>query len=165
MKIDGLFGGFNISSKGLSAQRKRMNAIASNVANAETTRTEDGTPYRRKIVLMTSQAQQAFSRVLQSSGLKMSATAGAHFTGGDFASSQSGSVGSGVAAEETIDNTAFKSVYDPSHPDADEQGYVKMPNVNVVTEMVDMISASRSYEANVTAVNAAKTMARDTLEI
>lgn len=165
MKIDSLFGGLEISSKGLSAQRKRMNAIASNVANAETTRTEDGTPYRRKIVLLTSRAQQAFSRVLQSSGLKMSATTGTHFATGDFAATQPGGVLGQVSAEETVDNSEFKNVYDPSHPDADEYGYVKMPNVNVVNEMVDMISASRSYEANVTAVTAAKAMAKDTLEI
>ena len=165
MKIDSLFAGLNISSKGLSAQRKRMNAIASNVANAETTRTEDGSPYRRKIVLLTSQAQQSFSRVLQGSGMKMSATNGAHFTDAGAETTVPGGAAGNVAAEETTDNSPFKSVYDPSHPDADDHGYVKMPNVNVVTEMVDMVSASRSYEANVTAVNAAKTMARDTLEI
>jgi flagellar basal-body rod protein FlgC len=165
MKIDKLFGGFDISSKGLSAQRKRMNAIASNVANAETTKTEDGSPYRRKIVLLKSHAQQTFSNIMQSSGLKMSATTDGHFAGGGFPSTQVDGTPGGVSAEETTDSSAFKSVYDPGHPDADERGYVKMPNVNVVTEMVDMISASRSYEANVTAVNAAKTMARDTLEI
>jgi flagellar basal-body rod protein FlgC len=70
-----------------------------------------------------------------------------------------------VNAEETEDKTPFKMVYDPSHPDADNNGYVEMPNVNVVNEMVDMISATRSYEANVTAINAAKTMAKDSLEI
>jgi flagellar basal-body rod protein FlgC len=165
MKIDSLFAGLNISSKGLSAQRKRMNAIASNVANAETTRTEDGTPYRRKVVLLTSHAQQSFSTMLQSSGMKMAATNGAHFTDAGTETTMATGTGESVAAEETTDNSEFKSVYDPSHPDADESGYVKMPNVNVVTEMVDMVSASRSYEANVTAVNAAKTMAKDTLEI
>jgi flagellar basal-body rod protein FlgC len=165
MKIDKLFGGFDISSKGLSAQRKRMNAIASNVANAETTKTEEGTPYRRKIVLLTSRAQQSFANVMQRSGLSMATTAAGHFGGGDFDTTQTGGVAGSVSAQETEDMSAFKNVYDPSHPDADEHGYVKMPNVNVVTEMVDMISASRSYEANVTAVNAAKTMAKDTLEI
>jgi flagellar basal-body rod protein FlgC len=165
MKIDSIFAGLNISSKGLSAQRKRMNAIASNVANAETSRTEDGSPYRRKVVRLTSETQQSFSHVLQGSGMKMSATNGAHFTDASVETTVAGGAAGSVAAEEITDKSEFKSVYDPSHPDADEHGYVKMPNVNVVTEMVDMVSASRSYEANVTAVNAAKTMAKDTLEI
>jgi flagellar basal-body rod protein FlgC len=165
MKIDKLFGGFDISSRGLSAQRKRMNAIASNVANAETTKTEEGIPYRRKIVLLKAHAQQTFTNVIQSTGFRMSTTAAGHIAGGDFVNSEPGSAPGGVSAQETEDTSAFKQVYDPGHPDADERGYVRMPNVNVVTEMVDMISASRSYEANVTAVNAAKTMAKDTLEI
>jgi flagellar basal-body rod protein FlgC len=165
MKIDGFFSGLNISANGLSAQRKKMNAIASNVANAETTRTEDGGPYKRKIVLLHSQAQGTFSKVLHGAGSRLAATDGAHFSEAENDVTESGAVAGGVQTTETIDSAPFRSVYDPSHPDADENGYVKMPNVNVVTEMVDMISASRSYEANVTAVNAAKTMAKDTLEI
>jgi flagellar basal-body rod protein FlgC len=165
MKIDGMFSGLNISASGLSAQRKRMNAIASNVANAETTRTEDGGPYRRKIVLLHSQGQEAFGKVMRNAGVRLAATDGAHFSKGESESLQPGDSGPSVSAAESVDVSPFKSVYDPSHPDADESGYVKMPNVNVVTEMVDMISASRSYEANVTAVNAAKTMAKDSLEI
>ena len=140
--IDGFFSGLNVSADGLSAQRKRMNAIASNIANAETTRTEEGGPYVRKMVLMKEQMQGTFSSLLQ----KQSDT-------------------TGVTTEETTDKTPFKMVYDPSHPDANPEGYVEMPNVNVVSEMVDMISATRSYEANVTAINAAKTMAKDSLEI
>ena len=165
MKIDGMFSGLNISASGLSAQRKRMNAIASNVANAETTRTEDGGPYRRKIVELHSKVQETFGKVMRNAGLHLSATDGAHFAEGDNESVEPGVSAPSVAAAESIDPSPFRSVYDPSHPDADESGYVQMPNVNVVTEMVDMISASRSYEANVTAVNAAKTMAKDSLEI
>lgn len=165
MKIDGMFSGLNISASGLSAQRKRMNAIASNVANAETTRTEDGGPYRRKIVTLQSKVQETFAKVIRNSGVHLTATDGAHFAEGGMESSEPGSSAPSVEASEAIDSSPFRSVYDPSHPDADESGYVKMPNVNVVTEMVDMISASRSYEANVTAVNAAKTMAKDSLEI
>jgi len=141
-KIDGFFSGLNVSANGLTAQRKRMNAIASNIANAETTRTEEGGPYIRKMVLMKEQNQGTFSSLLQKEG---DAT--------------------GVTTEEMLDKTPFKMVYDPSHPDANSDGYVEMPNVNVVNEMVDMMSATRSYEANVTAINAAKTMAKDSLEI
>ncbi|MCX6135337.1 MAG: flagellar basal body rod protein FlgC [Ignavibacteriales bacterium] len=165
MKIDGMFSGLNISASGLSAQRKRMNAIASNVANAETTRTEDGGPYRRKIVLLHSKLQETFGSMMKNAGGRLTATDGAHFSEGEGESMQGGASAPAVDAAESFDSSPFRSVYDPSHPDADESGYVKMPNVNVVTEMVDMISASRSYEANVTAVNAAKTMAKDSLEI
>ncbi len=165
MKINRFFSGLDISANGLSAQRKRMNAIASNIANIDTTRTEDGGPYRRKIVLLKSQAQQMFSSVLRSSGLQLAATDQAHFTDSSVTGTEvQGNVG-GVEAAESTDNSPFKVVYDPGNPDADEKGYVKTPNINVVTEMVDMISASRSYEANVTAATAAKTMAKDALEI
>ncbi|HTY39062.1 MAG TPA: flagellar basal body rod protein FlgC [Bacteroidota bacterium] len=165
MKIDDMFSGLNISASGLTAQRKRMNAIASNVANAETTRTEDGGPYRRKIVVLHSKVQETFSKMMKNAGLHLSATSAAHFSEGDDETVQTGAGAPSVSAAESVDSSPFREVYDPSHPDADESGYVKMPNVNVVTEMVDMISASRSYEANVTAVNAAKTMAKDSLEI
>jgi flagellar basal-body rod protein FlgC len=165
MKIGDMFSGLNISASGLSAQRKRMNAIASNVANAETTRTEDGGPYRRKIVRLHSKMQETFDKIMKSAGSRLAATDGAHFGEGEIEMLEGGAGAPAVGADESIDPSPFRSVYDPSHPDADESGYVKMPNVNVVTEMVDMISASRSYEANVTAVNAAKTMAKDSLEI
>jgi flagellar basal-body rod protein FlgC len=165
MNIDGLFGGFNISSRGLSAQRKRMNAIAANVANAETTRTEEGGPYRRKVVVLKAETAQSFSGMVEGEGIRLAATDGAHFRAAQGGLAEPGTSETSVEAAETLDSSPFRSVYDPGHPDADESGYVKMPNVNIVGEMVDMISASRSYEANVTAVNAAKTMARDTLEI
>lgn len=165
MKIERLFAGLNISALGLTAQRKRMNIIANNMANAETTRTEEGGPYKRKIVLLKANAQQSFISALKSFGTKLTATSQAHFSNISEESGTPDSFGGGVQSLEKEDNTPFKMTYDPSHPDADENGYVKMPNVNVVTEMVDMISASRAYEANVTAVNAAKTIAKDALEI
>lgn len=165
MSIESMFGGFNISGKGLSAQRKRMNAIAANVANAETTRTEDGGPYRRKLVLLKAQATQVFSRLVENAGARLAVTDESHFGGAGSQGMGGAEMGVSVEADETIDSSPFRSVYDPGHPDADANGYVQMPNVNVVAEMVDMISATRTYEANVTALNAAKTMAKDTLEI
>lgn len=173
MKLGGIFSGFNISALGLSAQRKRMNAIASNMANAETTRTEEGGPYRRKIVLLKASSQQIFSKVLRSAGLpaggrvglQLTTTQEGHLSGGGFELNVTESAASGVTTVEKEDNSPFKMVHDPSHPDADAEGYVRMPNVNIVTEMVDMISASRAYEANVTAINAAKNIVRDSLEI
>ncbi len=166
MKIEKLFAGLTISAWGMSAQRKRMNAIANNIANAETTRTEDGTPYRRKIVRMQSAEEQSFeAAVAHSSGLRMEATQPGHFTGGEASFREVQTLPGSVEAQEAEDTSDFKLVHDPHHPDADENGYVKMPNVNIVTEMVDMMSASRAYEANITVLNAHKAMAKDTLEI
>jgi flagellar basal-body rod protein FlgC len=165
MKIDKLFSGFNISAMGLTAQRKRMNAIAENMANAETTKTEDGGPYKRKIVTMKAGAGQSFSTTLNSMDVKLAVTNEQHISDVAEGSTTQETVGNGLESIEQADNSPFKMVYDPGHPDADAKGYVKMPNVNIITEMVDMISATRSYEANVTAIDAAKTSAKDALEI
>jgi len=164
MNIEKFFSGLNVSANGMSAQRKRMNAIASNIANAETTRTEKGGPYTRKMVLMHEQINGTFSKMLNGDDFNLGVTNKFHIPLSQDGSSVNTLV-NGVEAEETEDKTPFKMLYDPNHPDANESGYVEMPNVNVVNEMVDMISATRSYEANVTAINAAKTMAKDSLEI
>jgi len=131
----------NISGSGLTAQKLRMDVIAQNIANAETTRTEAGGPYLKKSVIFTEQTA-SFNSALRSA--------------------QAG----GVAVTGIVENRdAVARVYDPGHPDADELGYVSMPQINTTEEMVDMISASRSYQANITAFNAAKYMAGKALEI
>ncbi len=158
MNIESFFTGLNVSANGMSAQRKKMNAIASNIANAETTRTEEGGPYARKMVLMKEQSEGTFSKMLNSEAFNLGVANKYNLGTAELGIT-------GVVAEEKTDSTPFKMVYDPSHPDANEDGYVEMPNVNVVNEMVDMISATRSYEANVTAINASKQMAKDSLEI
>ncbi|AKG35228.1 flagellar basal body rod protein FlgC [Paenibacillus durus] len=140
---------FGISASALTAQRLRMDVISSNIANAETTRASvvDGkaVPYRRKLVVLESKQNDSFSNILHS---KMN--------GGT----------DGVSVKSiTEDSSPLKPVYNPTHPDADENGYVYMPNVDVTKEMVDMISASRSYEANVTMLNASKAMVSKALEI
>lgn len=142
-----MFRAFDISASALTLQKLRMDVIAQNIANAQTTRTETGEPYRRKVVVVREgQYAKPFLQYLQE---KL----------GSFS-------GSGVKAVRVQeDPTPFKRVYDPTHPDADEDGYVQMPNVEILREMVDMISATRSYEANVTAFNAAKNMALKALEI
>lgn len=137
----------NISASGLTAEKLRMDVISRNIANVNTTRTEDGTPYRRQVVVF-----QEGDRPISFSDYLNDASKGL--------------IGSGVKVVGiSEDKTPFKSVYDPGHPDADEKGYVKMPNVDVITEMVNMISASRAYEANITAINSAKSMAMKALEI
>ena len=144
-----MFGGMEISASALTAQRLRMNVTAENIANAETTKGADGNPYRRKEVTLQSVGQAGtfgsqLSRAMGSSGV---------------------APGGVQATEITEDQTNGKLVYDPSHPDADDQGYVTMPNVDTVTEMVDLIDAQRAYEANVTALQASKQMFAKTLEI
>ncbi|MGE5593350.1 MAG: flagellar basal body rod protein FlgC [Betaproteobacteria bacterium] len=152
----GIFSSFRISATGLAAERLRMDVIANNIANVNTTRTEDGRPYRRHEVV--------FRALEAGSG------------GGNEAAGVSGRVGAGLSASEAPgrgvavvaiveDPSPPRMVYDPGHPDADAQGYVAMPNVDPVRELVDMISATRAYEANVTALDAAKTMAMKALDI
>lgn len=138
--------GMRISSSGLSAQRQRMNAISSNIANVNTTRTPEGGPYRRKDVvfeaipdaknfgeILTAQPERSISRV--------------------------------VVSDVEVDRKAPVLKYEPEHPDANEQGYVAYPNVNLMEEMANMIQATRSYEANVSAMQATKDMALSSLEI
>lgn len=145
-----MFSAFNINASGLTAQRYRMDIISQNVANANTTRTEDGTPYRRKVVTFAEKDRElglSFGQVFQNTSQNYSGrgvkVAGVH--------------------EDTV--TEMNQVYDPSHPDADENGYVTGPNVNIITEMTNLIDASRAYEANSTAFNASKSMALKGLDM
>ena len=165
MKLDRVFAGLNISSLGLSMQRRRMNNIAENLANAETTKTESGGPYRRKILQLKARSAQLFSSSFQQASIPLSTTQAGHVQGGDVEAMDGSSGRAAITAKETLDSTPPRVVYDPGSPDADANGYVAMPNVNVVTEMVNMISASRSFEANVVAITAAKNIAKDSLEI
>jgi flagellar basal-body rod protein FlgC len=165
MKIDRLFAGLQISARGMSVQRKRMEAIASNLANADTSRTEEGGPYRRKSVLLKEIAPGGFAAAAQEAGIPLAAPRAGHIPTGGLLSATGGHIPGGIEAQESADTAPPRMVYDPGHPDADANGYVAMPNINVVTEMVGMISATRSFEANVVAINAAKSMAKDSLEI
>jgi flagellar basal-body rod protein FlgC len=145
----GMFDGLEISASGLTAERLRMDVVAENLANAQTTRGADGQPYRRKeVVLQQRPAQGGFGAALAGAmGARPGKPAGVE------------------AAGVVQDQTPLKRVYDPGHPDADADGYVQMPNVDPVAEMVDLITAQRAYEANVTAMQAAKQMFAKTLEL
>ncbi len=147
-----LFTQFNIAASGMTAQRIRTDVISQNIANVNTTRTSDGTPYVRKQVVFTEKGQTAtsFAEVFAMTR-----------------NGRAGIAGNGVKVTSIEEDTSkdMSMVYDPSHPDADENGYVTYPNVNVVQEMTDLIDATRSYEANVTAFNAGKSMAGKGLEI
>ena len=146
----GMFTAFDISASGLTAQRYRMDIISQNVANANTTRTQNGDPYVRKVVYFEEKGvrgSDTFSHVLNSVSKNYA--------------------GKGVKVAKVMEDTKTPQnmVYDPSHPDADENGYVMYPNVNIITEMTNLIDASRSYEANATAFDAAKAMAQQGLQI
>ncbi len=145
-----LFGAIDISGSGLSAERLRMDVTAENLANAQSTRGADGQPYRRKEV------------VLREAGGSFDGALTAAMGPGAKSGAPAGGVEVVAIAEDTAPN---RMIYDPGHPDADAEGYVSMPNVDPVTEMVDLIAASRAYEANVTAMQTAKSMFTKTLDI
>jgi flagellar basal-body rod protein FlgC len=136
------FGALDISASGLTAQRTRLNVIAENLANAETTRTVDGGPYRRKLVRFGAEPAAPFGHTLeamQTTAVKV------------------------LGIEES--DEPMRRIHQPAHPDADASGYLTLPNINPILEMVDLLSATRAYEANVTAVQAAKSMGAKALEI
>ncbi len=136
----------NVSASGMTAQRLRMDIISQNIANVNTTRDENGRPYRRKAVVFQEKDMTPFSQVMMKTA---------------------GNVGSGVKVTNIIQDqeSEMRKVYDPTHPDSDNEGYVTLPNVNIVQEMTDLIDATRAYEANVTAFNATKNMALKGLEV
>ncbi len=136
--VDAAFGAFAISHSGLRAQRIRIDTIANNIANINTTRTPQGGPFRRQMAIFAAQP-------LEPAPIED---------------------GRGVDVPEIVpDMSPFNTVYDPGHPDADENGYLLLPNINVAVEMVDLVSASRSYEANVASISATKRILRKALEI
>jgi flagellar basal-body rod protein FlgC len=143
----GLFQSFNISASGMTAERFRTDIIAENIANVNTTSTESGGPYRRKIVTFAERDVTSFSQM--------------------YSASKNKAIGNGVKVTSVTEDTEtdFIMEYDPSNPDADENGYVSYPNVNTVTEMTNLIDATRAYEANASAFDAAKSMAQTGLKI
>lgn len=139
---------FDISASGLTAQRQRLDIASENIANINTTRTASGKPYRRKMVVLREQPSSSFRSVFNNRLRQKTASKG------------------GVKVTNIIeDKRDLNPIYDPSHPDANEEGYVMMPNVDLVKEVTDSMSATRSYQANVTAFNAVKLMAQKALEI
>ena len=150
-----IFHSMNTTASALTTQRLRMDVISSNIANVDTTRARqvngEWEPYRKKSIVLSEQQEGQFGSFLNMA----------------MGRSSKGAVGNGVKVTEIKENTEtpFKLVYDPTHPDANEEGYVQTSNVELLTEMVDLISASRSYEANVTMSNANKAMLTKALEI
>ncbi len=166
MQIRGVFSSIDVSSTGLAAQRRRMDAIAENIANVDTTRTPEGGPYRRRIPFFTEDRTGVETVKAQKDPrvqTELTYTNGRHLS--PFETHFRDRRMSGVQYNETRDDSMPEYIFDPAHPDADEMGYVAKPKINIITEMVEMIAATRSYEANVSAIDAAKGMARKALEI
>lgn len=156
----------NISASALTAERFRMDAISNNLANVETTRTASGEPYRRQLVTFQERPMENISSFRSQLQAQLRTTRPDHRIISDGLTAGKPMTGGGVqVAAITEDTSPFRRAYDPGHPDADEEGYVNFPNVNPILEMVDMISATRAYEANVAAHNAARSMALKALEI
>lgn len=142
----GIFNAMDVAASGMTAQRTRLDIISQNLANVNTTRDENGEVYRRQTVVFQENANSSFDHILSNKLETYDAR--------------------GVKIAAIVEDTREGAMaYDPTHPDADENGYVTLPNVNTVTEMTNMIDASRSYEANTTAFNAAKAMASKGLEL
>lgn len=174
---------FDVTGSALSAQRLRLDVIAGNLANVNATRKADGSigAYHRKNVVFAPILEDASQSMApgagghQGSGGALSMTSGSHgmsigpdgrpMLRASLSASPAGGVGVQVLAITDDQQTPMRTVYDPSHPDANAEGYVELPNINVVSEMVDMISATRAYEANVTALQSAKSMIQSALEI
>ncbi|MFZ2960528.1 MAG: flagellar basal body rod protein FlgC [Candidatus Ozemobacteraceae bacterium] len=142
----GIFHSIDTSASGLTAERLRMDVISNNIANVNTTRTEDGGPFRRELPIFQARRQKGRFPFQEKTLPNL--------------------IGNGVRVSAILkDQAPFKLIYDPNHPDADKEGYVRMPNINIVHEMVDMITATRAYEANVTCVNSSKDLISSALSI
>ncbi len=159
---ENIFSSFDISGQGMMVQRMRLSATARNIANANTTKGVDGQPYQREVVIVREIPGSPFGTEMKKL-ISMDRTSKNHApTANQGNYPPDNSV---LRARTATDNSPPRIVHDPYHPDADENGYVKMPNINIVTEMVEMISAQRAFEANTQVIESGKNIARNSLEI
>lgn len=159
---ENIFSTFAISGSGMSLQRQRLKTVADNIANANTTKDVNGQPYQREIVVVRAEKQTGFQKKLLDEIALQGDNTSHVGNAQEFRTANGQPVLKSIIAR---DSSPPRMVYDPSHPDANEEGYVAMPNVNIVTEMVEMIAAQRAFEANTSVIAAAKNVARDSLDI
>lgn len=164
MRIGKIFSAIDISASGLTLQRKKMDAVASNLANVDSIG-PDGKPYQRQDVQAVPGKSIPFADELNNQLIPLATSDQGHIANLSGDSSSADYTVREVSGKVVQDPSATKTVYDPSNPDANKDGYVTEPKINVVTEMVDMITTTRSYEANVTAINASKNIIKDSLNI
>jgi flagellar basal-body rod protein FlgC len=159
---ENIFSTFSISGQGMTVQRMKLSATAKNIANANTTKSTDGQPYKREVVVVQAIDQSPFAQQIQNQ-ISLNSNSASH--GSEIHPTKDRENTQVLSAAVKQDTTPERLVYDPSHPDADEKGYVHYPNINIVTEMVEMITAQRAFEANTAVIEAAKNIARNSLEI
>ncbi|MFH1194276.1 MAG: flagellar basal body rod protein FlgC [bacterium] len=165
MSIKPVLNSFDISAKGMSIQKRKMDLVADNMANTSTTRTENGTPYSRKFLVVENKENFINQLSIEGQQSKLYITNSKHISNPEIVQPSGSKSIDDISSSVETDDSIGEKVYMPEHPDADKEGYVQMPNVNIVAEMVEMISATRGYEANLTAFNASKQIAKDALEI
>ncbi len=164
--MSGLINSIDVSASGLTIQRRKMDAVAQNIANVETTKTEDGGPYRRKRIMVEEAKENVpFKTLLNQANTKLARTNPAHMTGSTRGMKSDVEISKVDAEEVQAPADDYKLIYDPDHPDADADGFVKMPDIELINEMVDMMTSSRAYKANTTAILAAKEMAKNAMDI
>jgi len=164
--MSNLFSSLKISGSGLSVFRRKMNIAAENLANAETTKTDAGRPYQKKVLQISAKpTAEPFAKELRAARVELSQTDNHHLSQNAVSLNKVENIAQATSEEYVDRNEQPRMVYDPSHPDADEDGFVAMPNVDPLIEMVEMMTASRAYEANLSALQTIKTMTNKALEI
>jgi flagellar basal-body rod protein FlgC len=165
MKLGGILSTFKTTFTGLTSQVKRLEVIAENIANAEKVADASGRVYRRKVLVDPTVEKSRSGGFGEQMRLKLRKSRAGHLSSSEISGAKTSRSRFPESPVKVVSVEGERLVYDPNHPQADDQGYVKVPNVNVVEEMVDMITASRTYEANITVLEAAKQMAKRALEI
>lgn len=161
-----LFSSLKISGSGLSVFRRKMNVAAENLANAETTKTPEGGPYKKKVLSITAKkVKETFSRELNAAAVELQQTDAKHVPGKPVALLNQSNINHAQSREQVDPAQAPRMVYDPDHPDANAEGFVAMPDVDPLIEMVEMMTAARAYEANLSAINTIKDITKKSLEI
>jgi flagellar basal-body rod protein FlgC len=161
-----LFSSLKISGSGLHVFRHKMNVAAENMANAETTKTKAGGPYQRKTLIISGrEVPTSFSGTLARASVKMAQTKPGHLPANIRSPIQATEVCRAESQEQTNPDQGVRLIYDPAHPDADAEGFVAMPDIDPLVEMVNMMTAARAYEANITAIQAVKDMAKKAMDI
>jgi|WetSurMetagenome_2_1015567.scaffolds.fasta_scaffold337433_2 flagellar basal-body rod protein FlgC len=164
--MSGLLNSIEISGSGLTLQRKKMDVVSQNIANVDTTRTEKGGPYRRRrVIVKAAEENIPFKSVMNTARTELSRTNSQHLSGLNISRQSNIEISKTDGSEIEDPASSFRMTYDPGHPDADSEGFVKVPDIEIVNEMVDMMAASRAYEANTTAILSAKEMAKNALGI
>ncbi len=164
--MSGIFKAIDVASTGMTVQRQKMDVVSENIANIDTSRTAEGGPYQRQRVIVSEADPRAkFSEAMNTAHNKLSRTNSRHLKGQALSMNDAKDTNKVSGREISDPDSSFKLVFDPSHPDADSDGYVQMPDIEMINEMVDMIAANRAYEANIATISSSKQMLNEALDI